>query len=63
MPLILSGTSFTPVAPEQITGQRALRMFAQSQLQSAEAATKQGRGMGCCCRSKAGSDAHACCRG
>jgi predicted Fe-Mo cluster-binding NifX family protein len=51
------------VAPEQITGQQALRMFAQSQLPAAEAATKQGGGMGCCCRSEAGADAHACCRG
>jgi predicted Fe-Mo cluster-binding NifX family protein len=51
------------VAPVQITGQQALRMFAQSQLHAAETATKQGGGLGCCCRSEAGSESHSCCRG
>jgi len=51
------------VAPEQISGQQALNMFAQSQLHAVEAATKQGGGMGCCCRSEAGAGSHSCCRG
>jgi predicted Fe-Mo cluster-binding NifX family protein len=50
------------VAPEQITGEQALQMFEQLQLQAVNAATKQGGGQGCCCANRAGSEAAACCQ-
>ncbi len=50
------------VAPENITGQQALELFAQSKLQPASAATKQGGGHGCCCSSGEGGHG-GCCRG
>ncbi len=50
------------VAPEQITGEQALSMFRQAQLQPAGAPTKQGGGMGCCCGSHAGSESTPCCQ-
>lgn len=49
------------VAPEQITGEQALRMFEQGLLQSAHAATKQGGGASCCCSVHAGAEAAPCC--
>lgn len=51
------------VAPENITGQQALKMFEQAALQPVSAATKQGGGHACCCASRAGSEAATCCRG
>jgi len=53
------------VAPEHITGQQALKMFEQLQLQlqAVNASTKQGGGHGCCCASRTGSETAACCRG
>ncbi len=51
------------VAPEHISGQQALMMFRQSQLEPASASTKPGEGHGCCCASRTGSGTAACCRG
>ena len=51
------------VAPEQISGQHALMMFKQSQLEAASASTKPGDGHGCCCASRTDSGVAACCRG
>jgi len=50
------------VAPEHITGEQALQMFAQSKLQPANAATKQGGGHGCCCSSADGAKSGGSCR-
>jgi predicted Fe-Mo cluster-binding NifX family protein len=50
------------VAPEHITGQQALQMFGQLALQPANVSTKQGRGHGCCCAKREGSEAAACCQ-
>ncbi len=50
------------VAPEHISGQQALKMFEQSQLEAASASTKSGKGHGCCCASRTGSETSACCR-
>ena len=51
------------VAPEHTSGQQALRMFTQSELEAASASTKPGEGHGCCCASRTGSEAATCCRG
>jgi predicted Fe-Mo cluster-binding NifX family protein len=51
------------VAPEHTSGQQALRMFTQSQLEAASSPTKPGEGHGCCCASRTGSETATCCRG
>jgi len=51
------------VAPENISGQEAIKMFQHSQLQAVNISTKQGPGHGCCCGSGAGSETTSCCRG
>jgi predicted Fe-Mo cluster-binding NifX family protein len=49
------------VAPEQITGEQALRMFEQARLQPASAATKLGGGMSCCCSGQTSAESDPCC--
>lgn len=53
-------------APGPVTGDEALRMFREGQLTpvpTARAATRGGRGHGCCCAKHDGSEAAACCKG
>lgn len=50
-------------APKLITGEQALQMFKQSQLQAVDEATEHGAGHGCCCANKAHAEASSCCCG
>jgi predicted Fe-Mo cluster-binding NifX family protein len=51
------------VAPKLITGEQALQMFTQSQLQAVNEITEHGAGHGCCCANTDHAEAPSCCRG
>jgi predicted Fe-Mo cluster-binding NifX family protein len=49
------------VAPAHLTGEQALLMLQRSELQPANASTKQGGSQACCCAGRNGSEASSCC--